>query len=238
MDSKLKNLAFIDIETVSLTHDFHSLPPRLQEAWAKKSVQLDAEKKDFAAHYFEKAAIYAEFGKVLVIGIGFFHENEQKELCLRVKALTNPDEKTLLVEFCHLMEKGFLTSDLALCAHNGKEFDFPYLCRRMLVNGISLPDYLNISGKKPWEIRHHDTLEMWKFGDRKNYTSLDLLATIFNIPSSKNGIDGSMVNTAYYLENKLESIVEYCKRDVIVLAQLYLKMHNLALPKEENMYTL
>ncbi|HAR20809.1 MAG TPA: 3'-5' exonuclease [Cytophagales bacterium] len=238
MNPLLKNLVFIDIETVSLTHDFHSLPPRLQEAWAKKSFQLDTEKKDFAAHYFEKAAIYAEFGKVLVIGIGFFHENEQKELCLRVKALSNPDEKTLLVEFCQLMEKGFPPTDVALCAHNGKEFDFPYLCRRMLVNGISLPNYLNISGKKPWEIRHHDTLEMWKFGDRKNYTSLDLLATIFNIPSSKNGIDGSMVNHAYYNDKKLDSIVEYCKRDVQVLAQLFLKMHNIPLPKEENMYTL
>ena len=238
MDYLLKNLVFIDIETVSLTDCYQNLHPRLQDAWQKKALQLQPECANVEDYFFERAAIYAEFGKVIVIGVGFFHENEQKELCFRAKTLASKNEKELLLQFCEVIEKGFRPNQVSLCAHNGREFDFPYLCRRMLVNGIKLPEYLNISNKKPWEIRHYDTLEMWKFGDRKSYTSLELLASVFDIPTSKQGIDGSKVNTAYYKEKRLDDIVEYCKRDVAVLAQLFLKMHCLELPKAENVIML
>ncbi len=236
MNSLLKNLLFIDIETVSLTKHYDDLSPRLQTAWDKKATQLDANCSDFAKAYFDKAAIYAEFGKVIVIGIGFFHENEKNELCLRIKSISSKDETELLQKIIDLVSKGFSASKIAICAHNGKEFDIPYLCRRMLVNGIPLPEYLAVSGKKPWEIRHFDTLEMWKFGDRKSYTSLELLAAIFDIETSKNGIDGSKVNTTYYDDQNLDLIEEYCKRDVAVLAQLFLKMNCLSLPKQENIF--
>jgi uncharacterized protein YprB with RNaseH-like and TPR domain len=121
-----------------------------------------------------------------------------------------------------------------LCAHNGKEFDFPYLCRRMLVNDLSLPSVLNMMGKKPWEVGHLDTMEMWKFGDHKHYTSLDLLLAIFNIQSSKGVMDGSMVSKVYYQEGALDKIAEYCVGDVVAIAQLYLKMKGLAVIKAEN----
>jgi DNA polymerase elongation subunit (family B) len=121
-----------------------------------------------------------------------------------------------------------------LCAHNGKEFDFPYICRRMLINGITLPSLLTLSGKKPWEVLHEDTMEMWKFGDFKHYTSLDLLAAVFNIASSKDGMDGSQVNRVYYVDNDLERIASYCLRDVVVLAQVYLRFHGLPLIDENN----
>ena len=131
----------------------------------------------------------------------------------------------MLLGFKDLIDKKLDSANLILCAHNGKEFDFPYLCRRYLVNGIEIPVALQISGKKPWEIKHADTLEMWKFGDRKNYTSLDLLAAIFDIESSKKNIDGSMVNMVFYEEDDLDRIIEYCKQDVVVTANLYLKLN-------------
>lgn len=234
MNRLLKNLIFIDIETVSGTKEYASLSPRLQEAWKKKSTILDPENPNYDSTYFDRAAIYAEFGKIIVIGVGFFHENENKELVLRVKSIASNNEKQLLEDFCQLIEKGFVPSNVSLCAHNGKEFDFPYLCRRMLINNIVLPDYLSISGKKPWEIRHYDTMEMWKFGDRKSYTSLELLAAAFDLKTSKESIDGSKVNTTYYNEDRLDLISEYCQRDVAVLAQLFLKLNSIQLPNPEN----
>lgn len=234
MNRLLKDLIFIDIETVSGTKEYTSLSPRLQDAWKKKSTILDPENADYDSTYFDRAAIYAEFGKIIVIGIGFFHENENKELVLRVKSIASNNEKQLLEDFCQLISKGFVLSNISLCAHNGKEFDFPYLCRRMLINNIVLPEYLSISGKKPWEIRHYDTMEMWKFGDRKSYTSLELLAATFDLKTSKESIDGSKVNTTYYNENRLDLISDYCQRDVAVLAQLFLKLNSIQLPASEN----
>ena len=234
MNRLLKNLIFIDIETVSGTKEYGLLSPRLQEAWKKKSNILVPENSDYDSTYFDKAAIYAEFGKIIVIGIGFFHENENKELVLRVKSIASENEQQLLEDFCQLIKKGFVPANVSLCAHNGKEFDFPYLCRRMLINNIVLPEYLAISGKKPWEIRHYDTMEMWKFGDRKSYTSLELLAATFDLKTSKETIDGSKVNSTYYNENKLDLISDYCQKDVAVLAQLFLKMNSIELPTPEN----
>ena len=156
-------------------------------------------------------------------------ETESGALGLKTKAYFGDDEAALLCEFKTMIEKMDPVT-LKLCAHNGKEFDYPYLCRRLLVNGIPLPPALNIMGKKSWEVQHLDTLDMWKFGDYKHYTSLDLLASIFNISSSKEGIDGSQVNAVYYLEKNLTKIKEYCVRDVVVLAQLFLKLKSINAP--------
>jgi len=219
----MKNILFIDIETVSQVDNFDKLPERMKSLWSRKAAFLKQNNETTDKEmYHEKAGIYAEFGKIVVIGVGFFVRNSEEQLTLRVKALKGDDEKQLLLDFKDILVRAN-EEDIQLCGHNGKEFDFPYLCRRMVVNGISLPYALDTSGKKPWEVNHLDTMQMWKFGDYKHYTSLDLLASIFNIESSKQGIDGSEVGDVYYKENDIDKIARYCMRDVAVTAQLYLK---------------
>ncbi|MEQ8469937.1 MAG: 3'-5' exonuclease [Marinoscillum sp.] len=236
MDYRLKNLLIIDIETVAQSKDYQKLNTNLQRHWERKSTFLRNEEDHSPEElYAERAGIYAEFGKVITISFGIFHEMENGELTIRIKSLSDHDEKELLTEIKEFLETKFEPESLRLCAHNGKEFDFPYLSRRMLLNGIKLPYVLDNSGKKPWEVNFLDTLEMWKFGDRKNFTSLDLLTTIFDIPSSKSDIDGSMVNQVYYQEeNGLERIEKYCQGDVIATAQLFLKMNALPVVNERN----
>ena len=221
----LNDILFLDIETISGAENLESLPPRMQDEWKKKALQLQrTDEREADELYFEKAGIYAEFGKIICIGVGYFtYKKEEDELIYRTKSYAGLTEHDTLNEFRDLLEK----RDWILCAHNGKEFDIPYICRRMLINQIPLPEVLQLSGKKPWEIRHLDTLELWKFGDYKHYTRLDLLATIFDIPSSKEGIDGSMVNTVYYKEDDLDNIRKYCLRDVEVTARIYLAYQGL-----------
>jgi 3'-5' exonuclease len=232
MSPEIRDILFLDIETVAHEGDFSLLDERLKSQWARKASYLrrdeDISDEDI---YHQRAGIYAEFGKVICIAVGKFSENENGQLLLRTKAYSGDNEKQLLNDFRGMLEK-LDQNSIRLCAHNGKEFDFPYLCRRMLVNCIPLPPLLNISGKKAWEVQHLDTMELWKFGDYKHYTSLDLLAAIFNIPSSKSGIDGSQVNAVYHKEHGLDRITEYCIRDVVVLAQLFLKMKCISLEKE------
>lgn len=224
----------IDIETVSGRDKLDEVSLKLAEHWAKKSEYIkNPDDKSSDQLYQDKAAIYAEFGKVIVIGMAIFYEREGKP-AMRVKSFASHDEKELLLEFKYFLESKFDQQNLRLCAHNGKEFDFPYLCRRMLINDIKIPWSLNNSGKKPWEVNHVDTMELWKFGDWKSFTSLDLLTTLFDIPSSKEDMDGSMVSRVYYHEPEgLERIESYCKRDVIATAQLYLRLNNLPLIKED-----
>lgn len=221
---QLGDILFLDIETASQTANFEELDPRLQEEWIKKErlIQMDEPIETPGSLYFERAGIHAEFGKVICVGVGFFQSKKKdQKLIYRSKIVANPDERELLLEFRDLLDK----KKWVLCAHNGKEFDFPYLCRRMLIQGIPLPEPLQIAGKKPWEVRHLDTMEMWKFGDYKHYTRLELLAAVFGIPTSKEGIDGSQVNATYYFENDLEKIILYCLRDVEVTAKIFMAMH-------------
>lgn len=221
MYSNLKKIVFLDIETVAAVRNFSLLPPRMQELWRHKATFIKNDQKLSAEELFTfRAGIYSEFGKVVVIVLGMLTEN-QNRLSLRTKTFADEDEKKLLTEFKKTVEP---MSNYIFCAHNGKEFDFPYLCRRMLVNGIALPKILHLSGRKPWEIPHVDTLELWKFGDYKHQTSLDLMAALFDIPSSKGEMDGSMVHTEYYEKNNLAGIAKYCVADVVTLAQLYLKL--------------
>ena len=220
----LEHLLFLDIETVAGARHYDDLPERMQQLWAKKASFLTPKRDDLTAgDLYERAGIYAEFGKIVSIAPGFF-KKDGGELQLRIKDISLHDEKALLKEFKSLLEGSFNFKTLKLCAHNGKEFDFPYIARRMIVNGIKLPDCLNLAGKKPWEIPHIDTMDLWKFGDYKHFTSLDLLAAILDIPTSKDDIDGSRVNEVYYRQNDLERIGHYCKKDVAVLAQVYLKL--------------
>lgn len=235
MISDFRDIIFLDIETVACTDDFSCLDERHKAQWARKVAYFKREQPQETDEslFHLRAGIYAEFGKIVCIGVGKFTQNESGELALRTKAYYGHDEKGLLTEFKMMIER-LDPLTLKLCAHNGKEFDFPYICRRMLVNGIPLPPALHLSGKKSWEVQHIDTMEMWKFGDYKHYTSLELLACIFNIPSSKDDMDGSQINSVYYKENNLEKIKTYCLKDVVVMAQLYLKMKGLNLVEDKN----
>ena len=234
MMSELKNILLLDIETVACTDNFVALDERLKVQWSRKASFLKREEGVTDEQLFhQRAGIYAEFGKIICIAVGKFIETETGEPALKTKAYYGHDERTVLTEFKSMLERLDPTTT-KLCAHNGREFDFPYLSRRMLVNSIQLPALLNLSGKKSWEVPHLDTMEMWKFGDHKHYTSLDLLAAIFNIPSSKNGMDGSLVNAVYYKDKDLERIKTYCISDVVVLAQLYLRLKGLPLIDEKH----
>ena len=217
-----KNILFLDIETVAQYPSFDLVPRRFQELWKKKSSFFKEASTHTPDELYNRAGIYAEFGKVVAIAIGYFVEKGD-QLELRIKGLANDNEKVLLEEFLKLLDH-FDTKKIQLCAHNGKEFDFPYLSRRLIVNNIPLPHVLDHSGKKPWEVPHIDTLELWKFGDYKHFTSLDLLAAIFHVETSKDDIDGSMVNEVYYQHNDLQRISKYCQEDIRVLAQVYLRL--------------
>ncbi len=229
----LRDILFLDIETVRGTQRFDELDERLRVQWLRKASYLRREETVTDENlYIDRAGIYAEFGKIICIGVAMLHENPSGEAALKVKCYAGHDERALLSDFSAMLSKMDPVSKL--CAHNGKEFDFPYLSRRFLVKGIPLPAVLDLSGKKPWEVNHLDTLEYWKFGDYKHYTSLDLLAAIFNIPSSKGTMDGSRVSTVYYDEKDLDKIADYCKGDVITVAQLLLRMKGYPSVSETN----
>ena len=220
---KIENVLFLDIETVACVQNFNDLDDRFKDLWAKK-IRYHIEKENKSAEeLFEKAAIWAEFGKIVCISVGYII-SKNRERTFRIKSFYGHNEKHLLENFAFLLNNHFNKDKHLLCAHNGKEFDFPYIARRMLVNRVKLPRLLDMSGKKPWEVKHIDTLELWKFGDYKHYTSLDLLAAIFNIPSPKNQIDGSMVSRIYWEQSDLPKIAEYCQKDVITICNLLLKL--------------
>lgn len=210
----LHNIMVIDIETVPQYSCHDEVPENLQKLWDLKTQYQ--RKEESAEAFYEKAGIWAEFGKIICISVGIFTRG--RGTGLRVKSYASHDEAELLTQFADLLHSQ--PNNLILCAHNGKEFDFPYICRRMLVNGIKFPPQLDIAGKKPWEVNHLDTMELWKFGDYKNYTSLNLLTCIFNIPTPKDDIDGSMVGSVYWKEGDLARIATYCQKDVVATAQL------------------
>lgn len=226
----IENILFLDIETVPEAATFSELSQEKQELYGLKT-QYQRKDDVTAADFYERAGIWAEFGKIICISVGFFVEDEGKRN-FRVKSFSG-DEVQLLEDFKKLLENHFNKSNQLLCAHNGKEFDFPYIARRMIINKITLPEKLNLFGKKPWEVAHLDTLELWKFGDYKHYTSLKLLANILGIPSPKQDIDGSDVARVYYEENDLKKIVKYCERDTIAVAQLLLRFNNLEILQDD-----
>jgi predicted PolB exonuclease-like 3'-5' exonuclease len=221
----IKNIIFLDIETISAHEDYTSLTDRQKALWDKKSQNIKSETAITAAEkYFEKAAIYAEFAKVFCIAVGLFIEKNDK-LSFHTKCYYG-DELDVLNSFADMLSKN-QNSNKVLCAHNGYEFDYPFLCRRFLINGLQIPKTLDVRGLKPWEVKHLDTMELWKFGDKKAYTSLEALATVFDVPSSKDGIDGARVNEFYYKKKDTKSIAKYCERDVYVLAQIYCRINGL-----------
>jgi len=232
----LDHVLFLDIETVPQQPSYDDLGEEGRELWARKAEHLRKTELDTPATLYHRAGIYAEFGKIVCITTGFL-SGKGKSRQFRVKSFFGDDEKELLTAFRDLLDAHFGSPRHLLCAHNGKEFDFPYMARRMLIKGIRLPSILDIAGKKPWEVRHLDTMELWKFGDYKSFTPLNLLAYLFGIRSPKDDIDGSMVWFVYWKEKNLDRIVTYCQKDVVTVAQILLKMRGEELLRDEEIAT-
>ncbi|MDH7447303.1 3'-5' exonuclease [Aquimarina sp. 2201CG14-23] len=217
----LEHILFLDIETVPEQEHFENLTDEMKYLWADKTKYQ--RKEEFSPEdFYERAGIWAEFGKIVCISVGYFtFKGETRSF--RTTSFFG-EEKQLLIDFKNLLETHFNRPHHLLCAHNGKEFDFPYIARRMIIHNISLPFKLNLFGKKPWEVPHLDTLDLWKFGDYKHYTSLKLLTNILGIPSPKDDIDGSQVRQVYYEENDIDRIVIYCEKDTVAVAQILLRL--------------
>ncbi|QDP85098.1 3'-5' exonuclease [Chryseobacterium sp. SNU WT5] len=215
----LEKVLFLDIETVPQYGKWEELDPTTQCLWDKKT--RFQRKEDISAEEFykDRGGIMAEFGKIVCISVGILGKDDQ----LMIRSFYGDDEKNLLEEFGEIFNRPKLR-DVILCAHNGKEFDFPWIARRFLINGMQPPQPFQLFGKKPWEIPHIDTMELWKFGDYKTFISLELLANIFGIPTPKDDIDGSMVSSTYYIDKDLFRIVQYCEKDVLTLANVFRRM--------------
>ncbi len=216
----LEHILFLDIETVPEQEHFIALSETQQHLWADKTKYQ--RKEEFTPEeFYDRAGIWAEFGKIVCISVGFFNHSGKRSF--RVTSFFG-DEKKILLDFKNLLETHFNRPHHLLCGHNAKEFDFPYIARRMIIHKISLPPQLDLFGKKPWEVPHLDTLELWKFGDYKHYTSLKLLTNILGIPSPKDDIDGSQVRGVFYEDGDLDRIVIYCEKDTIAVAQVILRL--------------
>ncbi len=230
----IQSILFLDIETVPEVYEYAALCEEKKLLWDKKMQYHKSETESFELLY-KKAGIYAEFAKIVCISMGIIEKKNTQKL-FHLTSIYGEEEKIILREFKEMLWTRFKQKNFLLCAHNGKEFDFPFLARRMLIQGIKLPPALDNAGKKPWEINHLDTLELWKFGDYKNYTSLDLLASVFKIPSPKQDMDGSKVAHTYWEEKNLLRIVHYCQKDVITLAQVLLRLKGEELLEEKNVF--
>lgn len=227
----LKKCLFIDIETVSGFPNYERLPEDMKDLWNMKATQIKktllspTDELTASDLYLQKAGIFAEFAKVVCISMGFLSFDDDYPSKIRIKSLAGHDEKTLLEDFSRLLINHYNDPENSkICGHNIKEFDIPFLCRRMVVNQVRFPPLLDISGKKPWQTSQIlDTMDMWRFGDYKNYTSLNLLAGALGVKSPKDDIDGSMVGDVYWIDEDLDRIVTYCQKDVVTVMQVILK---------------
>lgn len=219
----LESILFLDIETVPIHENFNDVEDTLKVLWEKKT-EYQRRDEHSPEEFYDRAGIWAEFGKIICISVGYFViKGDNRNF--RVTSFYG-DEVKILKELKNLLETHFNRPHHLLCAHNGKEFDFPFIARRMIINRIDIPSKLNLFGKKPWEVPHLDTLELWKFGDYKHFTSLKLLTHILGIPSPKDDIDGSEVRRVFYEENDIDRIINYCEKDVVAIAQVLLRLRN------------
>lgn len=229
----ITRVLFFDIETVPAEEKFELLNLDWQGLWAykcksllkKDEANISSEELEIA---YERAGIYSEFGKIICISVGYLHpDKETKTFEVRIKSFHGHDEKTLLKEFSAIINQFFNKKEnpfLSLCGHNIREFDVPYVCRRMVIYQLELPTLFDVAGKKPWEVKFIvDTLEIWKFGDNKAYTSLKLLCALFGIKSPKGDISGADVAKVYYEEKSTDRIARYCERDVFAVMELLVK---------------
>jgi len=235
----INNILFIDIETAPQAEFLSELPENLQKLWLEKSEMLKIKMPEkFPQNlsndeiFMKNAGIYSEFSKIICISVGFFYRKDNEQF-FRVKSFADTDEKQLLQDFTVMLNKFMKTNEHCVCGHNIKEFDIPFICRRLLINNLAIPQGINAAGKKPWETSFIDTLELWRFGDYKNYTSLKLLSAVFNIPTPKDDIDGSQVAEVFYKGKNIDRIVQYCQKDVIATARLFQKFNSMKMVEEE-----
>jgi uncharacterized protein YprB with RNaseH-like and TPR domain len=229
-----ESILFLDVETVPVSRSYTDLPDHFRKLWDRKAEIIQRgdrsapEERKTPEQMYERAGIYAEFGKIVCISTGIL-----KNGVLWIKSFSGDEESQILGNFSGLLLKAQEKKFQYLCAHNGKEFDYPYLIRRMLINGLPVPPILDLSGKKPWEVNHLDTMELWKFGDFKNFSSLELLAAVFGIPTPKDDIEGSDVARVYWQDHDLDRIVRYCQKDVVTIVNLFLRFRRKAMIKED-----
>lgn len=238
----ISKVLFLDVECVSEKPSYDKLPDNFKELWAHKSKSIlrkydeELEEEEVAALYPERAAIFAEFGKIVCISVGIVRrDKEDKQLKVRLTSFASENEKELLYNFSQMILQHYNDPrKMYLCGHNIKEFDIPYICRRMIINQLPLPAPLQLSGKKPWETPHLlDTMDLWSFGDRKNFTSLNLLAAVLDFPTPKSDMDGSQVGRVYWEEKDLDRISFYCEKDVLATVQLFLRYRRMPILEEE-----
>lgn len=229
---KIEQLLILDIETVPQYENYEAMSDRWKKLWDHKASFL-AKNGETPSEIYQRAGIYAEFGKVVCISAGIVHP-KGGDFGFRIKSYYGHDEKELLANFGDMLQTNFAGLGKYLCGHNAKEFDFPYLCRRMLTNGLKIPQILDLTGKKPWDVSHLDSMDLWKFGDYKNFTSLDLLSAVFDVPTPKENMDGSQVYPVYYKDKDLERIKTYCEKDIITLANILLRFKGHPILEEEN----
>jgi 3'-5' exonuclease len=230
----LDNCLFIDIETAPMARSYNELNEAFKNLWSEKFSKRLAEHETIDEQFFNNAGIYAEFGKVICISVGMLKKDDAGAQNIRIRSFSGDEERAVLSDFAEMLNKHYSDrSKYFFCGHNINEFDIPFLCRRMLVNGIRLPAILDIAGLKPWEVKNIDTMQHWKFGDYKSYTSLKLLAALFNIPTPKDDISGKDVGRVYWHEKNPERIKIYCQKDVLTVAQLLLRFKGLPLLNDE-----
>lgn len=239
----LTNVLFLDIETVCGERDLSKMRPALLSAWKIKASQIlkkpqeEISDEEYENTYKEKAAFYAEFGKIVCISVGLIiRKGKESDLSIKLNSYYGDEESSMLQDFAEMMSQYFNNPSMHfICGHNIKEFDIPYLCRRMVINEINLPNLLSIQGKKPWETAYLlDTMLLWKFGEFKSFASLKLLTAVFDIPSPKDDIDGSEVGKVYWEDEELTRIVKYCEKDVLAVIQLMMKFKRLSLFDDSN----
>jgi predicted PolB exonuclease-like 3'-5' exonuclease len=229
---QLNNLLIIDIETVSEKNIFENLDEHWQQLWEEKVKKTLPENTTVGELYEQRAGVMAEFSKIVCISIGYFKKEVGWQL--RIKSFHGHDEKELLQNFIDTINQmAAVNKNWSFTGHNIKEFDIPFLCRRMLINNLSIPTYLDFQNMKPWETNIVDTFQYWRFGDYKNFTSLNLLAVSLGIPSPKDDIDGSMVGKVYWQEKDINRIATYCQKDVVTVANIILRFKNMPLLAEE-----
>jgi DNA polymerase elongation subunit (family B) len=226
-NTAIEQFLMLDIETVPGASSYEQLDNDMQALWQAKHEALRITDMTAAESFEKKAGIYAEFGKIVCISVGYFSKKGDR-LSLRLRSICGDDERKLLQELAALLDNHFHKEDYYVIAgHNVKEFDIPYLCRRMMINNIALPYLLHLSGKKPWETSVVDTMHLWRFGDYKSYTSLKLMAHVLGIPSPKEDMEGKDVGNVYWQQKQLPRITEYCQRDVVTVARLLLRFKEL-----------
>jgi len=228
MISDINKLLFLDIETVGIEEDLDSLHitfPHLSKMWGETGYDYCKRRypnEDLYSNemFIKKAALLPEFGKIVCASVGFISPNGQIKLDSFVG-----DEKDILGNICELFNSvdklGF-----KICGHNIKNFDLPYIGKKMLVHGITLPKILPTYNDKPWETKVVDTKEVWGFNSYIGLSSLDLICASLDVESPKNGdLKGDLLHQFYYSEKKdINKIKEYCEKDVEATIKLVKKI--------------